>query len=163
MTVRPAKTRISLGIRPLVWSESSLSAWRTLGPKLPNERRAKTDQTGRMPMLTRVFAGRTLILLVLSCRDSYYIFIEHFKFISICFDVLKRSCVEASIQLRERTHENWFIWLPFCFEKERLPLTDPWIGSEKGILHFTFAVIVCPATVPSDLKFIRDNLSLFGL
>ena len=31
VTVRPAKTQISLGIRP-VWSESSLSAWRKLGP-----------------------------------------------------------------------------------------------------------------------------------
>ena len=30
MTVRPAKTHISLGIRP-VWSESSLSAWRKFG------------------------------------------------------------------------------------------------------------------------------------
>ena len=30
MAVRPAKTQISLGIRP-VWSESSLSAWRNLG------------------------------------------------------------------------------------------------------------------------------------
>ena len=30
MAVRPAKTQISLGIRP-VWSESSLSAWRKLG------------------------------------------------------------------------------------------------------------------------------------
>ena len=30
MTVRPAKTQISLGIRP-VWSESSLSTWRKLG------------------------------------------------------------------------------------------------------------------------------------
>ena len=30
MDVRPAKTQISLGIRP-VWSESSLSAWRKLG------------------------------------------------------------------------------------------------------------------------------------
>ena len=30
MSVRPAKTQISLGIRP-VWSESSLSAWRKLG------------------------------------------------------------------------------------------------------------------------------------
>ena len=30
VTVRPAKTQISLGIRP-VWSESSLSAWRKLG------------------------------------------------------------------------------------------------------------------------------------
>ena len=31
---------------------------------------AKTDQTGRMPRLICVYAGRTLILLVLSCRDS---------------------------------------------------------------------------------------------
>ena len=30
MAVRPAKTQISLGIRP-VWSESSMSAWRKLG------------------------------------------------------------------------------------------------------------------------------------
>ena len=30
VTVHPAKTQISLGIRP-VWSESSLSAWRKLG------------------------------------------------------------------------------------------------------------------------------------
>ena len=30
MTVRPAKTQISLGIRP-AWSEASLSAWRNLG------------------------------------------------------------------------------------------------------------------------------------
>ena len=31
VSVRPAKTQISLGIRP-VWSEPSLSAWRKLGP-----------------------------------------------------------------------------------------------------------------------------------
>ena len=31
------------------------------------------DQTGRMPRLIWVFAGRTLILLVLSCRGSYVI------------------------------------------------------------------------------------------
>ena len=30
VSVRPAKTQISLGTRP-VWSESSLSAWRKLG------------------------------------------------------------------------------------------------------------------------------------
>ena len=45
----PVKTQISLGICP-VWSESSLLAW-SLGPKLPIERTAKTDQTGRMPRL----------------------------------------------------------------------------------------------------------------
>ena len=42
----------------------------SLGPQLPIERTAKTDQTGRMPRLIWVFAGRTVILLVLSCRGS---------------------------------------------------------------------------------------------
>ena len=56
MVVCPAKTQISLGIRP-VWSESSLSAWRKVG-SLATHR------------LIWVFAGRTVILLVLSCRGS---------------------------------------------------------------------------------------------
>ena len=56
-------------IRP-VWSESSLFAWRKLGPYIPTERKEKTDQTGRMSRLTWVFAGRTVILLVLSWGGS---------------------------------------------------------------------------------------------
>ena len=63
--VRPVKTEISLGIRP-VWSESSLSAWRNLGSLATHWAHCKdSDQTGRMPRLIRVFAGPTLILLVL--------------------------------------------------------------------------------------------------
>ena len=42
-------------------------------------------------------------------------------------------------------------------------LTDFWIGSEKRILHFTFTVIICPATGHGDLKFITDSLPFFGL
>ena len=38
--------------------------------KLPTERTAKTDWTGRMPRLISVFAGRTVILLVLSWCGS---------------------------------------------------------------------------------------------
>ena len=38
----------------------------SVGPLLPIERTLKTDQTGRMPMLIRIFAGCTVILLVLS-------------------------------------------------------------------------------------------------
>ena len=59
MTVRPAKTQISLGIRP-VWSESSLSAWRKLGSVATSWAHSEdSDQTGRMPRLIWVFAGRT--------------------------------------------------------------------------------------------------------
>ena len=56
--VCPAKTQISMGIR-LVWSKSSLSAWKNIGPSLPIERTVKTDQTGRMPRMIWVFPGCT--------------------------------------------------------------------------------------------------------
>ena len=66
--VRPAKTQISLGIRP-VWSESSLFACRKLGSLATHLTNSEdSDQTGRMPRLIWVFAGRKLTMLVLSCR-----------------------------------------------------------------------------------------------
>ena len=71
MSVRPAKTQISLGIRP-IWSESSLSARRNLGSLATHWAHSEdSDQTGRMPRLIWVFASRTVTLLVLSCRGSY--------------------------------------------------------------------------------------------
>ena len=57
--VSPAKTQISLGIRP-VWSESSLSAWRKLTSLATHWVHSEdSDQTGRMPSLIWVFAGHT--------------------------------------------------------------------------------------------------------
>ena len=65
--VRPAKTQISLGICP-VWSECLLSAWKKLGSLATHwAHNEDSDQTGRMPRLIWVFAGRTVILLVLFC------------------------------------------------------------------------------------------------
>ena len=65
--VHPAKTQISLGICPVL-SESSLSAWRKLGSLATDGAHSEdADQTGRVPRLIWVFAGRTLILLILSC------------------------------------------------------------------------------------------------
>ena len=70
MTVRPAKTQISLDIRP-VWSESLLSAWRKLGSLATHWVHSKDSyQTVRMSRLIWVFAGRTVTLLVLSCHGS---------------------------------------------------------------------------------------------
>ena len=72
MTVHPAKTQISLGIRP-VWSESSLCAqWVAKDPSfLHADSEDADDQTGWMFRLIWVFAGCTVILLVLSCRGSF--------------------------------------------------------------------------------------------
>ena len=54
-------------------SDQSLRCLReeSLGPQLPIDRTTKTDQTRRMPRLMWVFAGRTVILLVLSRGGSY--------------------------------------------------------------------------------------------
>ena len=71
MSVRPAKTQISLGIHR-VWAGSSLSAWRKLGSLTTNWAHIEdSDQTGQMPRLIWVFTGCTVILLVLSCRKSF--------------------------------------------------------------------------------------------
>ena len=71
MSVRPAKTQISLGIRP-VWSESSLCAqWVAKDPRFLHADSEDSDQTGWMSRLIWVFAGHTLILFVLSCRSSH--------------------------------------------------------------------------------------------
>ena len=59
ITVCPAKTQISLGIRP-VWSESSLYAqWVAKDPSFLHSDSEDADQTGRMPRLIWVFPGRS--------------------------------------------------------------------------------------------------------
>ena len=56
-SLRPAKTQISLCIRP-VWSESSLSAWTNIGSSATHWAHSEdSDQTGRMSRLIWVFAG----------------------------------------------------------------------------------------------------------
>ena len=59
--VRPVKTQISLGIRP-VWSEPSLFELLSASED--------SGQTGWMPRLIWVFAGRSSILLILSWGGS---------------------------------------------------------------------------------------------
>ena len=94
MSVRPAKTQISLGIRP-VWSESSMCAqWVAKYPSFLHADSENSDQTGRMLRLIWVFPGRTLILLVLSCRGSYVFqnqsSVRHFNVILWCLFSLLR-------------------------------------------------------------------------
>ena len=79
MSVRPAKTQISLGIRP-VWAESSLCAqWVAKDPMLIHVDSEASDQTGWMPRLIWVFTGRTVTLSVLSCRGSFGIILDHLQ------------------------------------------------------------------------------------
>ena len=59
-----------------LYSAYSLSAWRKLGSLATHWAHSEdsdSDQTEWMPRLIWVFAGRTLILLVLSCHGSYVV------------------------------------------------------------------------------------------
>ena len=94
MSVRPAKTQITLGIRP-VCSDSSLSAWRKLGSLATHWAHSEgSDQTGRMPRLIWVFAGRTLTLLVLSYCGSLYVY----QYMPVC---------SAEHRYVEQCHWEW--------------------------------------------------------
>ena len=60
MAWAPSETQISLSIH-LIWSESLLSAWRKIGSLATHWAHSEdSDQTGRMPRLIWVFAGRTI-------------------------------------------------------------------------------------------------------
>ena len=57
------------------------ATWRSIGSLAMHWAHSEdSDQTGRMPRLIWVFAWRTLILLVLSCRGSYVHIIFFFNF-----------------------------------------------------------------------------------
>ena len=97
-SVRPAKTQISLGIRP-VWSGSLLCAqWVAKDPRFLHADIEDSDQTGRMPRLIRVFAGRTLILLVLSCRGSYILYAKRY------------NILELSSKSKKSMRVRWATW-----------------------------------------------------
>ena len=72
MSVGPAKTQISWGIRPDRSGSSLCAQWVAKDPKFLHADSEDSDQTGRMPRLIWVFAGRTLTLLALSCCGSHY-------------------------------------------------------------------------------------------
>ena len=72
VAVHPAKTQISLGIRP-VWSEFSLcTQWVAKDPTFLQADSENSDQTGQMPRLIGVFAGRTVIFVGLVMKQLKY-------------------------------------------------------------------------------------------
>ena len=70
MSVRQAKTQISLAIRP-VWSDSSLCThWVAKYQTLLHADSEYSDQTGQMPSWSESSLGAYAVLLVLTCRGS---------------------------------------------------------------------------------------------
>ena len=100
--VRPAKTQINLGIRP-VWSESSLCAqWVVKGPVFLHADNEDFDQTVWMPRLIWIFAERTCLFagfvmrrfsLLPLCKDKYM----HWKLMTGMFKPAPYSVYEIKL------------------------------------------------------------------
>ena len=93
--VRPAKTQINLGIRP-VWSEASLSAWRKHGSGATHWAQAKTlIRLGGCPGWSESSLGAYVILLVLSWGGSFLL--TGFVLFFTCRGSSPFPCTEYSI------------------------------------------------------------------
>ena len=156
--LRPAKIQISLGIRP-VWSESSIIAWRKLGSLATHWALSKdSDQTGRMPRLIWVFAGRTTTLLVLSWGSSLVLvkkfecYIIHLRHPEIMFGNLSSSpmCNHDNSYfinifqgstgfpwidaiMKQLLHEGWIHHVCRHAVSSFLTRGDLWISWEEGL------------------------------
>ena len=120
MSVRPAKTQISLGICP-VWSESSLCAqWVTKNPSFLHADSEDSDQTGRMPRLIWVFAGCTTTLLVLSwggskwyCSNFYHHYsslsgVQTFRIFKVIHTIHSfYACTITGVHLMQNINNIW--------------------------------------------------------
>ena len=120
VTVRPAKTRISLGIHP-VWSDSSLCAqWVAKNPSFLH-----------VDSEDSVFAGHTATLLVLSCHGSNQVVFNGVRNACHLPENGKSSCILFFFNHRTSTNVfvSWTVrntvlkslcnetlqWLKFCF------------------------------------------------
>ena len=88
--VLPAKTPISLGIRP-AWSESSLCAqWVAKDPTFLHADSEDSDMTWRMPRLIRVFAGRKAYFVGFLMRRLIYIYFCNFRVLNSVASVYEK-------------------------------------------------------------------------
>ena len=77
--MRPAKTQISLGIRP-VWSESSLcTQWVAKGPSFLHADSENSDQTWRMPRLICLRWAHTHFVVFFTRRLIYWLIHSDFQ------------------------------------------------------------------------------------
>ena len=112
MTVRPAKSQISLGIRQ-VWSELLPCAfWLAKDPMFLQAVIEDSDQTGRLPRLIWVFAGSTCHLVGFAMRQlnlSFFSAVWLFKTHQGAAYISGPS-TSPNYSLQKWTNGRWKIW-----------------------------------------------------
>ena len=132
MSVRPAKTQISLGIRP-VWSESSLGAqWVVKDPSFFHADSEDSVQTGRMPRLICLrWAHSHIVVFVMSRLINHYEEIHTVarsgsnknsnNMLSSQSSFVYKMCFQYSVNSQSNvysaTNTSLFCFFPCCFPK----------------------------------------------
>ena len=101
------RLQFSLGIRP-VWSESSLCPqWVAKGPSFLHADSEDSDQTGRMPRLIWVFAGRTCHFVSFVTRRLIFKRTKRGGNYSFFLRVLQCLYLKKNITEADLTHTCW--------------------------------------------------------
>ena len=151
--------KISLGIHP-VWSESSLSTWRKLGSLATHWADSEdSNQTGWMPRLIWVFAGHTVILLVLSWGGSSHYFPKMFVWIHISSYYLHASLKKT---LREWFRSTYFkfkdVFSACCCMNLKPVLNTFHEKYEKSSNNYVYVYILNAFTEKPYSKLMRHNV-----
>ena len=117
--VRPAKTQISLDIRP-VWSVSSLCAqWVAKDPSFFHADSEDSDQTGRMPRLIWIFTGRTCHFVgFVTWRLKWSWIRDNCRYIFIILEMF------ALLNTRDHLKKS-FLWGSWKYERNGSRARDP--------------------------------------
>ena len=132
--VWPAKTQISLGIRP-VWSESLLSAWRNLGSLATHWVHSKdSDQTGWMPRLIWVFTGCTGQFVIPRHTKSGGVLCYTLQTLSVCPSV--RTYVRLSVSASFPCSNFSTFWPIFFKPCTDIGISEEWYGIASVLILF---------------------------
>ena len=131
--VHPAKTQISLDIRP-VWSESSLSTWKNIRPFTYW---AHSEDSGQMPRLIWVFVGRTSFCWY--CQAAAHLVFVGFVWKNLYFYIL------FIIAFKNFTIMSWY-----CLNvKARSPKLTFIVQSDWSIKCLIPSFILHPSHIPN--------------
>ena len=127
-----------------VWSGSSLSAWRKLGSLATHWAHSEdSDQTGRIPRLICVFAGRTCHFVGFVTRRLiyiYYYFNQHNLLEHLYCSFCMFCCISKSLHLYEPAHDKTNEMT--CAPSERQGWSESLLGALCHFVGFVMRFLI---------------------
>ena len=171
--VRPAKTQISLGIRP-VWSESLLcTQWVAKDPSFLHVDSKDSDQTGWMPRLIWVFTGRTCHFVGFVMRRLIFTLQILLSFFDLSFDGsgLQRWCHTKEYCYAISLAYQWtiilsitlFLHIVILFANIYVLLYLTWMGKNFYCHPAIISTITCAALMRVRVESVRHSITMAAL